>query len=255
MAEETDSKPVQCEFESHRGHHRCTAPADGADTIRQVTGYSDSEMFGGLDASTLPLRQQQILAAIRDWVAEYGCSPSTRRIGDTVGLRSTSTVSKHLRSLEEKGFLTRGPAVTRQLDVRPFLAGSRVSSHSETTVSVPVLGDIAAGTPILAEEHTDDLLELPRDFVGSGTVFALRVRGDSMVDAAICDGDVVVVRRQDEAHSGEIVAAMIDGEATVKVLRRRQGRVELEPRNAAYPVLDGSAAVILGKVVSVMRRV
>src|SRR5690606_40930490 len=97
--------------------------------------------------------------------------------------------------------------------------------------------------------------ELPRDFVGSGTVFALRVRGDSMVDAAICDGDVVVVRRQPEAHSGEIVAAMLDGEATVKVFRRRRDRIELEPRNDAYPVLDGSEAVVLGKVVSVMRRI
>lgn len=219
-----------------------------------MTGYSDSEMFGGLDASTLPLRQQQILAAIRDLVIEHGCAPSTREIGDAVGLRSTSTVSRHLRSLEDKGFLSRGSSVTRQLDIRPFLTGAK-SSASETTVTVPVVGDIAAGAPILAEQHADDLLELPRDFVGSGTVFALRVRGDSMVDAAICDGDVVVVRRQPEAHSGEIVAAMLDGEATVKVFRRRRDRIELEPRNDAYPVLDGSEAVVLGKVVSVMRRI
>ena len=219
-----------------------------------MTDYDDFDMFGGLDASTLPLRQQQILAVIRDWAAANGCAPSTRQIGDAVGLRSTSSVSKHLRSLEDKGFLRRGSAGARQLDVRPFLAAS-APAGSDRTVPVPVVGDIAAGVPILAEQHTDDVLALPRELVGSGTVFGLRVRGDSMVDAAICDGDVVVVRQQNEAHSGEIVAAMIDGEATVKVLRRRNGHVQLEPRNPAYPVLDGDRAVVLGKVVSVMRRI
>ncbi|WP_211270148.1 transcriptional repressor LexA [Rhodococcus phenolicus] len=211
-------------------------------------------MFGGLDASALPLRQQQILAVIRDWAAANGCAPSTRQIGDAVGLRSTSSVSSHLRSLEDKGFLRRGSAVARQLDVRPFLAAASPSG-SDGTVPVPVVGDIAAGVPILAEQHAEGVLALPRELVGSGTVFGLRVRGDSMIDAAICDGDVVVVRQQSEAHSGEIVAAMIDGEATVKVLRRRDGHVRLEPRNPAYPVLDGDAAVVLGKVVSVMRRI
>jgi len=220
-----------------------------------VTGYDDLDMFGGLDASALPPRQQQILVAIRDWVSTNGCTPSTRQIGDEVGLRSTSSVSKHLRSLEEKGFLRRGTAMARQLDVRPFLTGSQSGGSSDNTVSVPVVGDIAAGAPILAEEYTDEVLALPRELVGSGTVFGLRVRGESMVDAAICDGDVVVVRRQDEAHSGEIVAAMIDGEATVKVLRRRNGHVYLEPRNSAYAVIDGDDAVLLGKVVSVMRRI
>ncbi|MEE2031214.1 transcriptional repressor LexA [Rhodococcus chondri] len=212
-------------------------------------------MFGGLDASTLPPRQQRILVTIRDWVAATGCPPSTRQIGDAVGLRSSSSVSRHLKSLEEKGFLSRGAAVTRQLDVRPFLAGVAPDRRSHNTVTVPVVGDIAAGAPILAEEHTDEMLTLSRELVGSGTVFGLRVRGDSMVDAAICDGDVVVVRRQDEAHSGEIVAAMIDGEATVKVLRRRGGHAYLEPRNLAYAVIDGDDAVVLGKVVSVMRRI
>nr|WP_068158996.1 transcriptional repressor LexA [Rhodococcus phenolicus] len=219
-----------------------------------MTDYDDLDMFGGLDASALPLRQQQILAVIRDWAAANGCAPSTRQIGDAVGLRSTSSVSSHLRSLEDKGFLRRGSAVARQLDVRPFLAAASPSG-SDGTVPVPVVGDIAAGVPILAEQHAEGVLALPRELVGSGTVFGLRVRGDSMIDAAICDGDVVVVRQQSEAHSGEIVAAMIDGEATVKVLRRRDGHVRLEPRNPAYPVLDGDAAVVLGKVVSVMRRI
>jgi repressor LexA len=122
-------------------------------------------------------------------------------------------------------------------------------------VAVPVVGDIAAGTPILAEQHTDDMMTLPRELVGRGTVFGLRVRGDSMIEAAICDGDLVVIRKQHEAHSGDIVAAMIDGEATVKVYRRRNGHVYLEPRNPAYDVIDGDEAVVLGKVVSVMRRV
>jgi repressor LexA len=122
------------------------------------------------------------------------------------------------------------------------------------TIGVPVLGDIAAGTPILAEETSDEVLSLPRDLVGKGTLFGLRVRGDSMVDAAICDGDIVVVKQQHEAYNGEIVAAMIDDEATVKVFRRRGGHVILEPRNAAYSDIDGDQAVILGKVVSVLRR-
>nr|WP_193384857.1 transcriptional repressor LexA [Rhodococcus opacus] len=224
-------------------------------TILRVTDYDDLDMFGGLDASTLPSRQQRILATIRDWAATHGCSPSTRQIGDAVGLRSTSSVSKHLKSLEEKGFLQRGSAMARQLDVRPFLSETKQGRSSDNNVTVPVVGDIAAGAPILAEEHADEMLTLPRELVGSGTVFGLRVRGESMIDAAICDGDVVVVRRQDEAHSGEIVAAMIDGEATVKVLRRRDGHVFLEPRNPAYTVIDADDAVILGKVVSVMRRI
>ncbi|WP_249354654.1 transcriptional repressor LexA [Rhodococcus sp. USK13] len=212
-------------------------------------------MFGGLDASTLPPRQQRILATIRDWVAAHGCPPSTRQIGDAVGLRSTSSVSKNLKSLEERGFLRRGSAMARQLDVRPFLTETKQGRSSDNNVTVPVVGDIAAGAPILAEEHADETLTLPRELVGSGTVFGLRVRGESMIDAAICDGDVVVVRRQDEAHSGEIVAAMIDGEATVKVLRRRDGHVFLEPRNSAYAAIDGDDGVVLGKVVSVMRRI
>ncbi|MFE3292855.1 transcriptional repressor LexA [Rhodococcus sp. NPDC059234] len=220
-----------------------------------MTGYDEPDMFEGLDASTLPPRQQRILATIRDWVVEHGYPPSTRQIADAVGLVSTSSVSKHLKSLEDKGFLRRSAAVSRPIDVRPFLRGSGSSERSGNSVTVPVVGDIAAGSPILAEQHADDALMLPRELVGSGTVFGLRVRGESMIDAAICDGDIVVVRQQHEAHSGEIVAAMIDGEATVKVFRRRGGHVYLEPRNPAYSVIDGDEAVVLGRVVSVMRRV
>ncbi|NUT47749.1 MAG: transcriptional repressor LexA [Saccharothrix sp.] len=220
-----------------------------------MTAYDDLDAFEHLDTSTLPPRQQRILAAIRDWVVRHGYSPSTREIGDAVGLRSSSSVSKHLASLEEKGFLRRGSTVSRPIDVRLFLHGSSPREQAGDSVPVPVVGHIAAGVPIAAEEHVDDVLSLPRELTGRGTVFGLRVRGDSMVDAAICDGDIVVVRQQHEAHSGQIVAAMIDGEATVKVYRRRDGHVFLEPRNPAYEVIDGDRAVVLGAVVSVLRSV
>lgn len=216
-----------------------------------MTTYDDT--FEHLDASALPERQQKILVAIRDWVVDHGYSPSTREIGEAVGLQSTSSVSKHLASLEDKGFLRRGSGVSRPMDVRAFLHGE--AREDGDSVPVPVVGDIAAGTPISAVEHVDDVLKLPRDLTGRGTVFGLRVRGDSMIDAAICDGDIVVVKQQTEAHSGQIVAAMIDEEATVKVYRRRDGHVYLEPRNPAYSVIDGDRAAILGVVVSVLRSV
>ncbi|ONI78302.1 repressor LexA [Kribbella sp. ALI-6-A] len=215
----------------------------------------DTDPFEHLAPASLPQRQQQILVVIRDWVNQHGYSPSTRQIGEAVGLRSASSVSKHLASLEEKGFLHRGTSVTRPIDVRLFLQDGGSSTVSDDSVSVPVVGDIAAGTPISAIEHVDDHLNLPRGLTGRGTVFGLRVRGESMVEAAICDGDIVVVRQQAEAHSGQIVAAMIDEEATVKVFRRRGGHVYLEPRNPAYEVIDGDNATILGVVVSVLRTV
>jgi len=220
-----------------------------------MTTYDDLDSFD-LDTSTLPPRQQRILVAIRDWVVKHGYSPSTRQIGEAVDLRSSSAVSKHLTSLEEKGFLRRGSAMSRPMDVRVFLMEpQRTRAPAEDSVSVPVVGDIAAGTPISAQEHVDDVLTLPRGLTGRGNVFGLRVRGDSMIDAAICDGDLVVVRQQNEAHSGQIVAAMIDEEATVKVYRRRNGHVFLEPRNPAYEIIDGDNAVVLGVVTSVLRSV
>jgi repressor LexA len=222
--------------------------------IVTVTTYDDLEH---LDTSVLPERQQKILGAIRDWVVEHGYSPSTREIGDAVGLKSPSSVSKHLSALEDKGFLRRGASVTRPMDVRIFLHETTSQAPvADDSISVPVVGDIAAGTPISAVEHVDDVLNLPRGLVGRGSnVFALRVRGDSMIDAAICDGDMVVVRQTHEAYNGQIVAAMIEEEATVKVYQRRNGHVYLEPRNPDYPVIDGDKAVILGIVVSVLRSV
>ena len=206
------------------------------------------------DASVLNARQQAILVVVRDWAQRHGYSPSTREIADAVGVASTSTVSRHLRVLEDHGILRRGRSATRPIDVRMFLDTGAARSAEPGTVGVPLVGVIAAGSPIVAEETAEETLTLPRDLVGRGELFGLTVRGDSMIDAAICDGDIVVVRRQSEAYNGDIVAALIDDEATVKVFRRRGGHVLLEPRNPAYEPIDGDRAVVLGKVVSVLRR-
>jgi repressor LexA len=220
--------------------------------IGQDRGVQSAE---DLDTSTLTSRQRAILTVIRDWAVRYGYSPSTREIGDAVGLASTSSVTRHLRILEERDFLRRGRTPTRPIDVRMFLEPAARDESDPTTVGVPLLGAIAAGSPILAEEDLAETLTLPRELVGRGTLFCLRVQGDSMIDAAICDGDIVVIRQQPEAYNGDIVAAMIDDEATVKVFRRRGGHVLLEPRNPAYEAINGDTAVVLGKVVSVLRRV
>src|SRR5262249_36750166 len=147
-----------------RRRTRSPAPhaADQASRIPRVTAYDDLDAFEHLDTSALPERQQRILMVIRDWVVRYGYSPSTREIGDAVGLRSSSSVSKHLASLEERGFLRRGSTVSRPMDVRVFLREPKARETGEDSVSVPVVGDIAAGTPIAAEEHVDDMLTLPR---------------------------------------------------------------------------------------------
>lgn len=191
-------------------------------------------------------KQERILAVIRASIRDRGYPPTVREIGAAVGLVSPSSVSHHLKVLERHGLLRRQPHGSRAVDVR--------TGPAERTVTVPVLGDIAAGAPILAEQNVEDHLTVSAGMVGHGTLFALNVKGDSMIDAAICDGDVVVVRQQPVAENGDIVAAMIDGEATVKVLRRRGSGVELVPRNPAYPVIPGDGAVVLGKVVCVLRR-
>ncbi|GAA2403606.1 LexA repressor [Catellatospora methionotrophica] len=206
--------------------------------------------------SKLSERQRRILEVIQDGVTSRGYPPTLREIGRAVGLAASSTVAYHLRELEEKGLLQRDRGRPRALTVRLPLDDDGIpQQRGANTVQVPLLGTIAAGGPILAEQTLEETLTLSRDLVGHGTLFSLRVRGDSMVDAAICDGDVVVIRQQPTAYSGEIVAAMIDGEATVKVYRVSRGHVELVPCNPAYGVIPGDDAVVLGKVVAVVRRV
>ncbi|MBW0092757.1 transcriptional repressor LexA [Pseudonocardia sp. KRD-184] len=205
-------------------------------------------------------RQRKVLEVIRDWVERHGYPPSVREIGDAVGLTSTSSVHHQLRTLERKGYLRRDPNRTRAVDVRPPDDQPEVPPSESGVVErpapafVPLLGTIAAGGPILAEQAVESVFPLPREIVGEGTLFLLRVRGDSMVEAAITDGDWVVVRQQPVAENGEIVAAMIDGEATVKTFTRRDGHVWLMPANAAYDPIPGDDATVLGRVVTVLRR-
>ena len=216
----------------------------------------------------LTLRQRRVLEVIRDSVERRGYPPSMREIGDAVGLSSTSSVSHQLAMLQRKGFLRRDLNRPRAVDLRTpdELRARRTpaeAAHDETgsgdarpTPSyVPVVGRIAAGGPILAEQSVEAVFPLPRELVGEGTLFLLRVTGDSMIDAAICDRDWVVIRQQPVADNGDIVAAMLDGEATVKTFRRREGRVWLMPHNSAYEPIDGSDATILGRVVTVLRKV
>jgi repressor LexA len=242
---------------------------------------------GPVDEQGLTTRQRLILQVIREAVERRGYPPSIREIGESVGLTSTSSVAHQLKVLEERGFLRRDPNRPRAIEVvtpegappvRPIprnrpdaaVAGRaqlRVHTFGESdeglvdsdlvanTAYLPLVGRIAAGGPILAEQAVEEVLPLPREIVGEGTLFLLRVVGESMINAAICDGDLVAVRQQPVAENGEIVAAMIDGEATVKRLRRRDGHVWLQPENPAFDDIPGDEATILGRVVAVMRRV
>ena len=228
---------------------------------------------GPPDATGLTPRQQRVLATIKEAIEKRGYPPSMREIGQAVGLTSSSSVAHQLRVLEEKGFLKRDPNRPRALEVflpevmaaRRSISGPEAveSSYDETGVGdarpeatyVPMVGRIAAGGPILAEETLEDVFPLPKSLVGDGTLFMLEVSGDSMIDAAICNGDYVVVRQEQTAENGEIVAALIDGEATVKTFQRKDGKVWLLPHNAAYEPIDGTHATILGKVTAVLRRI
>jgi repressor LexA len=226
---------------------------------------SDSTSAAGRrsTASGLTERQRTILDVIRSSVTTRGYPPSIREIGDAVGLTSTSSVAHQLRTLERKGFLRRDPNRPRAVDVRA--ADDTPASAVTTDVAgsdalpeptfVPVLGRIAAGGPILAEEAVEDVFPLPKELVGEGSLFLLKVVGESMVDAAICDGDWVVVRQQNVADNGDIVAAMIDGEATVKTFKRSRGQVWLMPHNPAFDPIPGNDAAVLGKVVTVIRKI
>lgn len=225
---------------------------------------------GPADATGLTPRQQRVLSHIRDSIEHRGYPPSMREIGQAVGLTSTSSVAHQLRVLEQKGYLKRDPNRPRALEVflpevmaaRRSLGTAEETTYDETgigdvavpPVNVPLLGRIAAGGPILAEENLEAVFPLPQQLVGDGQLFLLEVSGESMIEAAICDGDYVVVRQEQTADNGEIVAAMIDGEATVKTFSRRDGHVWLMPANAAYDPIPGDEASVLGRVVAVLRR-
>lgn len=201
----------------------------------------------------LTARQLKILGAIKDALETNGYPPSMREIGEAAGLSSPSSVKYQLEALESKGWIRRDPSRGRALEVLTPGDERFEDIKPERTHNVPLVGRIAAGGPILAEQNVEELFPLPASLVGEGELFMLKVVGDSMIDAAICDGDYVVIRSQKDANKGEIVAAMIDGEATVKTLSKKNGQIWLLPANDSYQPIDGNQAEILGVVTAVLR--
>lgn len=265
---DSDDRPAP--IKNRRGRPKASDVAAQLADRASVSSLPD----GPADADGLTPRQRRILEVIKDAVDSRGYPPSIREMGEAVGLASSSSVAHQLKMLESKGFLRRDPNRPRALEVLlpgegPAAAKSaaigsvRGTSADDTGVGdaypepvhVPVLGRIAAGGPILAEERIEDVFALPRQLVGEGTMFVLQVSGDSMIEAAICDGDWVVVRQQATANNGDIVAALLDTEATVKTFKRTDSQIWLMPQNPAYEPIDGNHASILGKVVAVLRRV
>lgn len=224
---------------------------------------------GPADETGLTARQQRVLMFLRTEIERRGYPPSMREIGAAVGLTSTSSVAHQLRTLEGLGYVKRDPHRPRALEIflpdvlaaRRSMSGvdevdeTGINDSAPAPVNVPMVGRIAAGGPILAEERVEEIFPMPKSLVGDGTLFMLEVSGDSMIDAAICSGDYVVIRQQPTAENGEIVAAMLDGEATVKTFQRKNGQVWLLPHNDDYSPIDGTHATILGKVTAVLRRV
>ncbi|OFT76199.1 repressor LexA [Corynebacterium sp. HMSC30G07] len=218
-----------------------------------------------LDMSKLSDRQRRILQVIQDAVVLRGYPPSIREIGDAAGLQSTSSVAYQLKELEKKGFLRRDPNKPRAVDLRHLPGAPTARKKAAAPAAqdapedasnarfIPVVGQIAAGAPILAEENVETYYPLPEELLGDGELFMLKVVGDSMVDAAILDGDWLVVRSQPVAEEGQIVAALIDGEATAKVFHKDSSGVWLLPRNDAFSPIKGDDAEIMGLVVSVFR--
>jgi repressor LexA len=220
----------------------------------------------------LTARQRLVLDTIRSSVESRGYPPSMREIGEAVGLTSPSSVKHQLTALERKGYLRRDPNRPRAIEVvhaddsrgvgtwtapdgtREAFPDQVDGERMPAPSYVPVVGRIAAGGPILADQVVEDVFPLPRQLVGDGDLFLLKVVGDSMVDAAICDGDWVVVRQQQHAENGDVVAAMLDNEATVKTFKRTDGHVWLMPHNSDFSPIDGDHATILGKVTAVLRR-
>ncbi len=226
--------------------------ADGASTERRSTRRRKN----------LSEKQLAILDVIQRSVSQRGYPPSMREIGDAVGLASLSSVTHQLNQLELSGYLRRDPNRPRALEILielPSASSESLDYENSTPVGdaamVPLVGRIAAGVPITAEQHVEEVFPLPRQLVGKGELFMLNVSGDSMIDAAICDGDWVVVRAQRSAENGDIVAAMLDGEATVKVFRQRDGHTWLLPRNSNFEPILGDRSEVLGKVVAVLRSV
>jgi repressor LexA len=201
-------------------------------------------------------RQQQVLDYIRSTVEERGYPPSVREIGEAVGLSSPSSVHAQLNTLVESGMLRKDPSKPRAIVVVDDTAPSVPTTADRRTRDVPVLGRIAAGTPILAAEHIEEVMPLPTELVGDGPVFLLEVKGDSMINAGIHEGDLVAIHKQPDARDGEIVACLIDGEeATIKRLQRKGGKVYLHSENPAYePMVFSGGVELIGKVVSVLRR-
>jgi repressor LexA len=212
-------------------------------------------------------RQRLVLQVIEDSVRRHGYPPSMREIGDAAGLASTSAVSHQVTALEKKGFLSREAGRPRTFvlpsaDAPAARTGEKGAGEERGSVSmIPLVGRIAAGGPILAAELTEDVMALPRQLVGEGNLIMLKVVGDSMIDAAITDGDLVVVRRESDIENGDIVAAIFesensgDGEATIKTFKKRDGHVWLMPHNPAFEPILGDNATIVGKVVAVLRRI
>ncbi len=206
-------------------------------------------------------KQDQIMRFIMEFSAANGYPPSMREIGAEVGLSATSSVSHQLGQLEKRGLIRRGDNMNRAIEVLIDIPTDNVADitriRETDVVSVPLVGRIAAGGPITAEQNIEDTFALPRQIAGKNAsdLFMLEVHGDSMVDAAICDGDWVVVRQQSTAANGEIVAALLDGEATVKVFKQKDGQTWLLPRNSSYDPIDGTHAQIQGKVISVIRKI
>lgn len=202
-----------------------------------------------IDDNNLTSRQQDILDYIKNKIKSDGYPPSVREIGEAVGLKSSSTVHAHLLHLEQKGMLRRDPAKPRAI--------IPVASDDETlnqSISLPVVGKVAAGMPITAEQNIDNYLSVPVDFVGSGTHFLLRVAGESMIDAGIMDGDFLIVHQQEVASNGEIVVALIEDEATVKRFYRRENYIELRPENSAMQPILSDHVQIVGKVTGLLRQ-
>ena len=207
-------------------------------------------------AAQLTARQREILAFVNDHSAQHGYPPTVREIGTAVGLTSSSTVHAHLANLERLGLLRRDPAKPRALNLVGRSTKSPPAPETPGIRMLPLLGQIAAGAPLLAEGHVEELLPVPELLTASGENFLLRVRGESMIDDGIHNGDYVVVRRQETAENGEIIAALVDGgEATVKRIFREKDRIRLQPANQSMAPIYADDVVVLGRIVGVFRRI